>query len=407
MPVYIVTGKLGGGKSMVSVSRIKLYLERGLKVATNLDLYLEPMFNRNARKLNVIRLPDKPKIFDLESIGRGNESYDESKNGLLVLDECGTWFNSRNWNDKDRKAVNDWFLHARKLGWDVILIIQNISILDSQARDAIAEHTVFCKRLDRFSIPYLSPLWKLLTGSRLPGPKIHSGRVVYGTSDTDILVERWITQGGSLYRCYDTKQTFLADYPHGAYSMLTPWHLKGRYFTWTMEKIMQAARVFNRRFRSSLMLASGVFVGLMASLVAAPYMLASMQAQAQLLEPAVPGETELPAIPVEPVDQADQDDEEKPLTVAQRFAPFSIVAHVRGNGQSYYQVRGPEGAVFTDAQLRAMGYRVFGVSECELMVVAAETWNDKATIWQPGCMVRDENRTPVDLQSVPMLSKGS
>nr|WP_250114634.1 zonular occludens toxin domain-containing protein [Escherichia coli] len=26
--------------------------------------------------------------------------------------------------DKDRQPVIDWFLHARKLGWDIIFLIQ-------------------------------------------------------------------------------------------------------------------------------------------------------------------------------------------------------------------------------------------------------------------------------------------
>ena len=61
------------------------------------------------RKTRVIRIPDKPSLNDLLVIGTGNTSYDESRNGLLVLDECGTWFNSRSWGDKDRQPVIDWF----------------------------------------------------------------------------------------------------------------------------------------------------------------------------------------------------------------------------------------------------------------------------------------------------------
>lgn len=52
------------------------------------------------RKTRVIRVPDKPSLNDLLAIGVGNTSYDESRNGLLVLDECGTWFNSRSWGIK-------------------------------------------------------------------------------------------------------------------------------------------------------------------------------------------------------------------------------------------------------------------------------------------------------------------
>ena len=30
-------------------------------------------------------------------------------------------------------------------------------------------------------------------------------------------------------KCYDTRQVFLADYPHGTHSVLSPWHVEGRY----------------------------------------------------------------------------------------------------------------------------------------------------------------------------------
>src|SRR5690606_40373602 len=155
MAFYFVTGKLGNGKSLVSVSRIQEKLRAGLPVATNIDINLQAMFGKMAKDIHLIRVPDKPSVFDLNAIGRGNETYDESKNGLLVLDECGTWFNARNWQDKSRAHVNAWFLHARKLGWDVILIVQDISIVDNQAREALSEFTAFCRRLDNIRLPLI------------------------------------------------------------------------------------------------------------------------------------------------------------------------------------------------------------------------------------------------------------
>ena len=40
MSVYCVTGKLGNGKTLVSVGRIRDALKKGLRVATNLDINL-------------------------------------------------------------------------------------------------------------------------------------------------------------------------------------------------------------------------------------------------------------------------------------------------------------------------------------------------------------------------------
>ncbi|ELH69721.1 1 protein, partial [Escherichia coli KTE215] len=173
MAVHVVTGKLGSGKTLVSVSKIQERLAKGCPVATNLDLKLHnmPMVGRYAKKTRVIRVPDKPSLNDLLAIGIGNTSYDESRNGLLVLDECGTWFNSRSWGDKDRQPVIDWFLHARKLGWDIIFLIQDISIMDKQARLALAEHVVYCRRSDKLNIPFIGSIINLVSGARFSLPK--------------------------------------------------------------------------------------------------------------------------------------------------------------------------------------------------------------------------------------------
>ncbi|MBE8595041.1 zonular occludens toxin domain-containing protein [Xenorhabdus sp. BG5] len=231
MAVYVVTGKLGAGKTLVAVGKIQDKIVSGCKVATNLDLrvFNLPRVGRFAQSPRVMRIPDKPALADLECIGRGNDSYDENKNGLLVLDECGTWFNSRSWSDKQRQAVVDWFLHARKLGWDIIFLIQDLSIMDKQARLALAEHVVYCRRLDKITIPFIGSVYSLMTGDKLPLPKIHVGIVKYGDSSQSMTVERWTYTGRDLYSAYDTKQTFSDNCEKGVYSYLTPYLSHGRY----------------------------------------------------------------------------------------------------------------------------------------------------------------------------------
>lgn len=262
MAVYVVTGKLGGGKTIISVKKILEKIQSDCLIATNLDLKLNAMLSPFNKTCRVIRIPDKPTIHDLTAIGKGTESYDETKNGLLVLDECGTWFNSRGWQDKSRTPVNDWFLHARKLGWDVILNIQDIGNLDSQARSAIAEHTVFCRRTDRLAIPYLSSLFKFFTGFKLGLPKVHLAKVVYGTCPTDLLVDRWTCSGTSLYAAYDTKQTFLDSYQHGAHSLLPPYFTHGYLMApRNLRFYMKLTKIYWRKFRAPLALSCGMLVG--------------------------------------------------------------------------------------------------------------------------------------------------
>ncbi|MDD4972607.1 MAG: zonular occludens toxin domain-containing protein, partial [Paludibacter sp.] len=135
------------------------------------------------------------------------EESDESKYGLLVLDELGTWFNSRNWRDKGRLEVINWFLHARKLHWDIYLIVQNINSLDDQLVSALCEHLVVCKRTDRLSIPIIGPILKSL-GFEKVLPKIHVAKVYYGQSTSSMAVDRWWYRGKDLYAAYNTDQIF-------------------------------------------------------------------------------------------------------------------------------------------------------------------------------------------------------
>lgn len=262
MTVYVVTGKLGGGKTLCSVGRIRDKLKAGCVVATNLDLDLVELVGPSVRDCRVLRVPDKPSRPDLDVLGCGNPEYDESRNGLLVLDELGTWLNSRSWQDKSRAGVIDWFLHARKLGWDLILIVQDIDILDAQARAALAEMVVYCRRLDRIQIPLFGPVLKLVWGERVPLPRVHIAAVRYGSEANALRSDSWVYRGNDLFRCYDTRQAFLTDYPHGTYTVLPPWYTRGRFMVprdWGF--YMRMTRIVWRRFRSPVALAAGLLAG--------------------------------------------------------------------------------------------------------------------------------------------------
>lgn len=255
MAIYLVSGKLGAGKTLSTVGRIRDKILAGCKVATNLNLYLEnllpPHLGRD-RPCSVIRIPDKPMVSDLEAIGIGNESMDEDKNGLIVLDELAAWLNARQWADKNRQAVIDWLIHSRKKGWDVMFITQHIDQIDKQIRTALVEFLVVCRRLDRMRIPLIGSALKTLSGGYLSGtmPKLHLATVRYGTDRDAIIADRWIYKGTDLYAGYHTRQVFVdRDDPSadvaGPTSYLTPWHLRGRYMVPErplLDRIKDAAR---------------------------------------------------------------------------------------------------------------------------------------------------------------------
>lgn len=207
MPVYFVTGKLGSGKTLSMVGRMRDYLERGSGVVTNVNIDVRKLCTTRPKYMP-IRLPDKPTVDDLLALGACHRTGREELNGGIVLDECGTWLNSRGWSDKGRAKLIDWLLHSRKLGWDVFFIIQNASMMDKQIRDALCEYHVTCRRMDRLSIPFIGKFIRTVSFGKLSGnlPKIHAATVHYGLGPSAFLADTWYYRGHDLYDAYQTVQ---------------------------------------------------------------------------------------------------------------------------------------------------------------------------------------------------------
>ena len=221
MPVYSVEGKLGTGKTKFCVWRAQQALLDGRRVASNVDLQLDKLTPR--RKTTYIRLPDKPRAHDLEAAGHGNpDSYDEEKNGVMILDELGTWLNARSFQDKDRAPLLDWLIHARKFGWDVYLIVQDANMIDKQVREALIEYQIKCFRGDKIKIPFVGGLLSTIHKRWGYLPKFHIAAARVGSGQNAIVAERWMFKGTDLHTSYDTRQVFRSDYEHASYSVLYP-----------------------------------------------------------------------------------------------------------------------------------------------------------------------------------------
>jgi len=225
--IYVITGHLGSGKSLLAVSLALEYLRKGRAVASNLTLNLEKGLPHASRR-TAIKLPGVPSPEHLESLGRGYEGeYDEDLFGLVLLDEAGTWLNSHDWRDKDRRGLFHWVTHARKFGWDVALIIQDYESLDAQIRRSVSEIVVRCSRLDRIKVPYI-PL-------SLPRVYLATGRY---QSLNGPVVKRWFARGDEVFPVYDTRERISHDWTYtesgpvdarASWSMLSAWHVRGRY----------------------------------------------------------------------------------------------------------------------------------------------------------------------------------
>jgi hypothetical protein len=220
MPVYFVTGKLGSGKTLSMVGRMRDYLSKGLRVASNVDLNIRALCAKRPAQMP-IRLPDQPSMADLHALGAAHDTCREELNGCIVLDECGTWLNARGWSDKGRTALIDWLLHSRKLGWDVYFIIQNASMMDKQIRDALCEYHVTCRRLDRIKIPFVGRFLRALTFGVVSGnlPKLHMASVHYGLGPGALQSDMWYYRATDLYPAYSSAQV-IRDDSAGMYSLV-------------------------------------------------------------------------------------------------------------------------------------------------------------------------------------------
>lgn len=224
MAVYSVEGKLGTGKTKFAVWQAHQALVQGRRVAANVDLFLDVLCGARRRSASYIRLPDKPTGLDLEACGHGNpDSYDEDRNGVMILDELGTWLNARSFQDKGRAALLDWLIHARKFGWDVYLIVQDAQMIDKQVREALIEYQCRCIRLDKVRLPLIGGMLNDLFGGRVGYlPRVHLVSARLGSGPNAVVAQRWQYRGDWLHKGYDTRQVFRADYPHGAHSVLHP-----------------------------------------------------------------------------------------------------------------------------------------------------------------------------------------
>jgi hypothetical protein len=219
MAIYCITGKPGNGKSTVAVDRaINEYLRNGRRVVSNFHFDVAPICKRRNGHLahaDIEVIPAVPTLEQFKGIGTGGRSEQEA--GLLILDECGQFLNSRAWQAEDRQKFIEFFLQSRKYYWDVLLVVQDHNLLDKQIRDAVVEMVGRCRRSDR----------KKFFGVSMP--RMHICVLRYGTNPNDMIVDRWVYRGADAHKCFDSYALFKPDEVQGRYSVIPPRLSKWRY----------------------------------------------------------------------------------------------------------------------------------------------------------------------------------
>lgn len=222
---YFITGPLGASKTVSTVSLIVGYLNEGRPVATNIDVFPERMkLTEIGKATPIIRLPDEPRSEDIIAMGYSYEQnewgYDESKNGILALDETSFIFNSREWNKADRLAFIKILRMIRKRGWNCFFITQDIDSIDKQIVEALCKTIGWCQTTDDYmgiSGNFLQTIillpFKLIAAAFirlvLRVPKVHMVTFFTGKSVSNGNQKgRHFAWGKWLYQSYNTAQEF-------------------------------------------------------------------------------------------------------------------------------------------------------------------------------------------------------
>lgn len=233
----LLTGKRGEGKTLIATMIAKRYLAQNRPIATNVNFNLDKLASP-LNKTHIFRLPDAPRSIDLKALPVANESYDESKNGLLLLDEASGFLNSHDWRDKDTKDIRFWLAQSRKDGWDLLFLAQDVKQIDAQIRNSLFELHGIARNMSKVGIPVVSFLFQWFFNVKLRMPAMHVFTQRYGFGLNAAMANTEVIRGGDLYEAYDTKQKIDPNasevgnpqvFGSAMATMLSAWHLKGRY----------------------------------------------------------------------------------------------------------------------------------------------------------------------------------
>lgn len=137
------TGKPGSGKTLDVMFDIDSYLKHKRYVMSNFPVNASDF-------VKVVSSNDvTPKV--IMEFFEGLRVTGKESEFLLVLDEAQTIFNSRTWVQNSKAGWIDFFTQHRKLGFEIILICQNVDMLDKQIRACI-EYEVIHRRYSRFGV---------------------------------------------------------------------------------------------------------------------------------------------------------------------------------------------------------------------------------------------------------------
>lgn len=152
--IKLFTGTPGSGKSYNAVREALIWLRAGRKVIANFALKFTDREKKKGMDQRFTYLTNDEITISrlvMYAIDNGMLEFQHEAQCLVIIDEAGGRFNSREFGKTDRKEWIDFFSQHRKLGFDFILVAQADRMIDKQIRGYI-EYEIKHRRANRVSV---------------------------------------------------------------------------------------------------------------------------------------------------------------------------------------------------------------------------------------------------------------
>lgn len=163
--ISLYTGTPGSGKSLNCIKQILIALKRGKLVIANFPIkFTKKEVKKGYDKRFFYMTNEQITIESLILFALDNNMIEKAKESqcLVVIDEAGGRFNSRDFKKSDRREWIDFFSQHRKIGYDFLLVAQNDRMLDRQIRGYI-ETEFKHRKVNNFSFFVLLPITTFVT----------------------------------------------------------------------------------------------------------------------------------------------------------------------------------------------------------------------------------------------------
>lgn len=153
MSVCLYTGRMGHGKTMHMARDCYYYLRAGKTVISNQVLNVGMLKNikvgifkkrsldignyihKTVREISVKWLVN----YAVNNLKKDKKGRVYENQFLLALDECHVLFNCRDYDRDDRNDWIEFFKEHRKIGYEIILVTQDIFAIDKQIRKIVED----------------------------------------------------------------------------------------------------------------------------------------------------------------------------------------------------------------------------------------------------------------------------